>query len=135
MSVNEEGELENFEDQFDVTEEDVELVGKSFIEIRGEEIINAGYVNGKFKGKDLYIVSYVDLLSDSETLNEFHYEKLVPLEMFVMKDFRFYISELSESWESDVAQLLEKKAKLLEDREKARVERESKQIAREQEEA
>ena len=116
---------EQFEDQFEVADE-VELVGKSFIEIRGEEIVNAGYVNGKFKGKDLYVVSYVDLASESPTLDEFHYEKLVPLEMFVMKDFRFYIEELSQSWEKDVAELLDRKKELIAERELARIEREAK---------
>ena len=129
-----EGNEEQFEDQFDVTDEEVELVGKSFIEVRGEEILTAGYVNGKFKGKDLYIVSYVDLASESDTLDEFHYEKLVPLEMFVMKDFRFYIPELGKSWEDDIAALIEKKKKLIEERELARKEREAKKAETKEEE-
>ena len=124
---------EQFEDQFDVTEQDCQLVGKSFIEIRGEEIFSAGYVNGRVGKNDLYAVSYVDLTSDSPTLNELHYENLVPLEMFVMKDFRFYVPELGESWEADVKELVEKKKKLLEERELARKEREAKEKETKQE--
>lgn len=125
---------EQFEEQFDITQEEVNIVGKSFIEIRGEEIINAGYVNGKFKDKDLYVVSYVDINNASLALDEFHYEKLVPLEMFVMKDFRFYAEEVQQSWGEDVSALIERKKKIVEERELARKEREAKEKENKQEE-
>ena len=111
---------EQFEDQFE-DNDGVSLVGKSFVEVRGGEILSAGYVNGKFEGKDLYVVSYVNIENDGFTLDEFQYEKLVPLEMFVMKDYRFYQSELSESWTADVNALIETKKKLIEERELARL--------------
>ena len=127
-------EQEQFEDQFDVTENDFQLVGKSFIEIRGEEIVSAGYVNGRVGKNDLYSVSYIDIAGDSTTFEESHHEKLVPLEMFVLKDFRFYIPELSDVWESDVKELIEKKKKILAERELARKEREAKEKETKQEE-
>jgi hypothetical protein len=124
---------EQFEDQFDVTEEDFKLVSKSFIEIKGEEIFSAGYVNGRVGKNDLYAVSYVDITGDAPTLDESHHEKLVPLEMFVMKDFRFYVAELGDVWEADVKELVEKKKKVLAERELARKEREAKEKETKQE--
>lgn len=97
---------EQFEDKFDVKEN--RLVNKSFIEVRGGEILSAGFVIYKFDKMDLYSLSPVDL----ETLEELGWETLIPLEALVVKNFRFYDDGLTDLWEKDVKKMVaEKKEK------------------------
>lgn len=100
---------------------DVNLVGSLFIEVRNGEILSAGYITGKFKGKDLYSVSLVDIdnVDDDKIDEEAGFERLVPLEMFVMKDFRIYEDEAFEVWRKHLVTLVKEKRKLVEDRKKS----------------
>ena len=94
---------EQFEDQFDGKEN--RLVGRLFIEVRGGEILSAGYVIYKFDKMDLYSLSPVDL----DTLEELGWETLIPIEALVVKNFRFYDGECNDLWEKDVKKLVEEK--------------------------
>lgn len=101
--------------------DDVNLVDRFFIEVRNGEILSAGYITGKFKGKDLYTASLYNIESDDDNLiyESTGFERLVPLEMFVMKDFRFYDDDTYKVWMEHVLTLVKEKRKIVADRNKS----------------